>query len=261
MRKTRSKTKAQANAQSRVASRAASPRRKLVPLDSAQLEALAVSYVARYATSCAKLSRYLARKIRARGWTSEPAQKKENCNETGYSKHKQANPNDYSNHSAQIEQNAQIEQSAQIEQVVKRMVQSGFINDEQYAASRVRSMTQRGLGARRVQMQLEMAGIAQVDAQPALTQAHEQALASAVVFARRRRLGPFARHLTEKTEDALPIDEQRITRNTISNKKHQERHIAAFVRAGHSATLARRILSLEPGDEDALVLLDEEKNR
>ena len=38
------------------------------PLDEAGLNELALAYVARYATSRAKLLAYLARKLRERGW-------------------------------------------------------------------------------------------------------------------------------------------------------------------------------------------------
>ena len=41
------------------------------PLDSARLEELALAYVARFATSAAKLEGYLARKLRERGWEGD----------------------------------------------------------------------------------------------------------------------------------------------------------------------------------------------
>ena len=40
--------------------------------------------------------------------------------------------------------------------------------------------------------------------------------------------------------------------------KLRERQIAAFLRAGHSMTIARRILAVPPGDEAALAVLDDE---
>jgi regulatory protein len=41
------------------------------PLDASALEALALTYVARFATSTGKLSEYLERKLRERGWAEE----------------------------------------------------------------------------------------------------------------------------------------------------------------------------------------------
>ena len=58
-------------------------------------------------------------------------------------------------------------------------------------------------------------------------------------FARRRRFGPFATHSSD-------------------DPKQRERQIAAFLRAGHSMTIARRILAVPPGDEAGLAALDDE---
>src|SRR5690606_22662366 len=55
-----------AMARERQATKAA--RRAPKPLDAARLDELALTYVARFATSAAKLERYLKRKLRERGW-------------------------------------------------------------------------------------------------------------------------------------------------------------------------------------------------
>ena len=47
------------------------PKRTPKPLDSVRLNDLALHYVARFATSAAKLEAYLARKLRERGWDGE----------------------------------------------------------------------------------------------------------------------------------------------------------------------------------------------
>jgi len=44
------------------------PRRALPPLDESKLNELAQRYVGRFATTRAKLSSYLRRKVRERGW-------------------------------------------------------------------------------------------------------------------------------------------------------------------------------------------------
>jgi len=100
-------------------------------------------------------------------------------------------------------------------------------------------MTRRGLGARRVRAQLFVDGIDEADAGEAIDAAEGAAMASAVGFARRRRLGPFARQ---------PLDDP----------AQRERQVAAFARAGHSPALARRILAVPPGDAAALAALDAE---
>jgi len=48
-----------------------SGRRPRPPLDPAKLDELALAYVGRFATSRAKLTNYLARKLRERGWGGE----------------------------------------------------------------------------------------------------------------------------------------------------------------------------------------------
>lgn len=45
--------------------------RPLTPLDPARLERLALRYVERFATTRVKLTRYLERKVRERGWDNE----------------------------------------------------------------------------------------------------------------------------------------------------------------------------------------------
>lgn len=122
------------------------------------------------------------------------------------------------------------------EAVVARMVRLNFVDDRQYAVMRGGAMTRRGLGARRVKAQLRFDGIAEDDAGDALAAADDAAAAAAIGFARRRRFGPFA---VQSPQDPA----------------QRERQVAAFARAGHSLDLARRILAIAPGDEDALAAL------
>lgn len=116
------------------------------------LRALAVRYVERYQTSCARLERYLARKIRERGWADE-------------------------------------ETPADIDELVADMARLGYVDDEAFAQSRARSMARRGLGARRVSATLQEHGIS-ADIRAAILDDHD-ALQAAMDFARRKRFGPF----------------------------------------------------------------------
>jgi regulatory protein len=172
-------------------------------LDAERLGELAIAYVARFATSRAKLSRYLARKIYESQWVDA------------------------------------VDADTAREAAVAKMARLGFLDDRQYAAMRGSAMTRRGLGARRVEAQLRVDGIAEVDADEALAAAREGALGAALGFARRRRFGPFA----ARAED---------------DPAQRERRVAAFVRAGHAPVLARRILAVAPGDAEALAALDGE---
>ncbi len=173
------------------------------PLGAARLDELALAYVARFATSRAKLTRYLARKVRESEWTDES------------------------------------DAMAACEAIADRMERLHFLDDKKYAAMRAGAMTRRGLGVRRVKAQLFVDGIDPGDSSEAIDEAGQQAVTAAIGFARRRRFGPFA----SRTSD---------------DPKDRERQVAAFARAGHSLALARRILAVPPGDDDALAALDAE---
>jgi regulatory protein len=169
--------------------RAGKPRRAPRPLDEAALRELAVAYVGRFATTRAKLRSYLSRKIRERGWNGA--------------------------------------QEPDLVALADRLAGQGFIDDAGYAEAKARSLTARGYGRRRVAVALRGAGIAEQDGAEALRRSEEEAVASALRFAERRRIGPFAA--------------------AAADPKAREKAIAAMVRSGHSFSVARAIVTLEPG--------------
>lgn len=123
-----------------------------MPLDAPALEALALTYVARFATSTGKLSDYLGRKLRERGWAEEDP--------------------------------------ADVPALVGRLAERGYVNDAGYAAAQGAGLRRRGYGARRIESALDHAGIAptlRVAARGSETERRHAALA----FARRKRLWPF----------------------------------------------------------------------
>lgn len=124
------------------------------PLDAAALRDLALRYVGRYATSEAKLRRYLGRKLFERGWDGDGA--------------------------------------APVDAVVARMAELGYVDDRVFAEARARGLGGRGFGARRVDADLAAAGIDRGLAAE-VSRAEIDPLAAAVAFARRRRFGPFDR--------------------------------------------------------------------
>jgi regulatory protein len=123
------------------------------PLNPTKLRDLALHYVGRYATSTARLSQYLNRKIRERGWDG-PA--------------------------------------ADIEAMIANFVDLGYVDDASYAAARARSLTQRGFGLRRVNEDLRAKGINEADSVDARDQAAAESWQAAERFAKRKRIGPFA---------------------------------------------------------------------
>jgi regulatory protein len=171
------------------------------PLDRGAIGELALAYVGRFATSEARLARYLNRKLFERGWNDEGTA------------------------------------ADAIAAAVARCAELGFVNDKEFAHMRGQSLARRGLGARRVQAQLAVDGIGGDAAAPVIADASDRRLATALAFARRRRLGPFG--------SGLPTD-----------PKALNRAIGAFLRAGHDPATARRILTIAPDDADALAELD-----
>lgn len=128
--------------------------RRRKPLNKERLHELALSYVGRFATTRARLSSYLNRKLRERGW------------EDG--------------------------SPPEVDALVERLAATGLLDDALYAESKARSLSERGYGGARIRQSLRAAGIDEQDGAAANDLAAGQAAAAAVRFARRRRIGPFA---------------------------------------------------------------------
>lgn len=159
-------------------------RREPQPLDQARLNDLALGYAARFATTRARLAHYLNRKLKERGWAAT--------------------------------------QPADIAALIDRLAALGYVDDAAFAAMKGRAMAARGLGSRRVAEALAAAGVAPDD-RGEVPDA-PQALAIAVAFARRKRLGPFARTIND-------------------DPKLRQKALAAMLRAGHALDVARRVLA------------------
>lgn len=165
-------------------------RRPPQPLDDAALRDLALAYAARFATTRAKLLRYLARKLKERGWAGA--------------------------------------QPVDAEALADRLVSLGYVDDAAYAVMKGRAMAARGLGRRRVVETLAAAGVAPDDRGEAPDDA--AALATAIAFARRKRLGPFARAMSD--DPAI-----------------RQKAMATMLRAGHGLDAARRVLAARTPEE------------
>lgn len=141
------------------------PKRKpRPPLDGEALERLALFYAGRYATTRAKLTAYLARKVAERSWRGEGAPE------------------------------------PQIERLVERLAELRYVDDKAFAASRAAALGRRGYGERRVRNALAAAGIAEEDGADAREQAREGAWDAALRFAERRRIGPFAEAQADRAQ-------------------------------------------------------------
>ncbi len=148
-------------------------------------------YVGRYATSKARLAAYLNRKVRERGW-------------------------------------ADSDVSPRIEDLVEDFVRLGFVDDAAFAASRARTLTQRGMGMRRVREDLRAKGISEFDAVDAHELAENEKWQAADRFAKRKRIGPYA------NEPAPP--------------ELKQKQLQAFLRAGHGFDIAKAFVRAAPGE-------------
>ena len=124
------------------------------PLDEGRLNALALRYVERFATTRAKLRIYLARKVRERGWDGD--------------------------------------RQPDLEAIAERFGELGYVNDASYALAKSQSLTGRGYGKRRVLQTLRAAGVDEEHGADAREHAEAEAVTAALRFAKRRRIGPFA---------------------------------------------------------------------
>ena len=160
-------------------------------LNESSLRELALRYVGTYATTRAKLRAYLNRKLTERGWSG---------------------PNE-----------------PDLERLVEKFAELGYVDDAAYAINKARSLSARGYGKRRLADALRSDGVDERDSVAAGAHADDVAVATALRFAKRRRIGPFA---------AL-----------LGDPRQREKWIAAMVRAGHSFSIARAIAVLPPAGE------------
>ena len=159
------------------------------PLDAAALDMLALAYVGRYATTRARLGDYLRRKLRERGWDGEG--------------------------------------TPPVESIVARLAELRYVDDAAFAEARGAALSRRGYGERRVAQALAFAGVDEMDAAPARAAVKENALDAALTFARRKRIGPFAKSETGSDQ--------------------RRKALAAMLRAGHDLSVSRRIVATPPG--------------
>lgn len=169
------------------------------PLDAQRLEELALAYVARFATSAGRLAAYCRRKLRERGYAGA---------QDG------AAPPD-------------------IDAMVERFIAKGYVDDASYARVKTGGLLRRGYGARRVDQALRADAIGET-LREAVAPGEADRREAAAAYARRRRLGPFAR-------DGLAAPDPRA----------REKQLAALLRAGHDPRHARRVLAARsPGELD-----------
>ncbi|HEX8839323.1 MAG TPA: regulatory protein RecX [Sphingomicrobium sp.] len=174
--------------------------RRIPPqLNDSSLQELALRYVGKYATTRAKLRTYLSRKVRERGW--------------------------------------QGSSGPDVDALAERFAELGYIDDAAYALIKSRSLAGRGYGKRRLSDKLRLDGVSDSDGAAAHDHADREAVAVALRFAERRKIGPFA--------------------STAADPALRQKWVGALVRAGHPFGMAQAIARMPPGTDVDLDELNE----
>lgn len=167
-----------------------SQKNTITPLNNEQLRSLALFYVGKYATSRKKLSQYLSRKVKEKGWDDAMA--------------------------------------PQIEILANEFSKLGYIDDASYAASKARSLVNKGYGVKRLKQEIFAGGIESEDQVEAIAIIEENQLKAADNYARKKRIGPYAK------EEA--------------SREQKQKQLLAFLRAGHDIKIAQKFVNADSDD-------------
>lgn len=205
-------------------------RRAVGPVpDRALLRATALAHLARFGTTRAGLTQVLERRVQR--WARRAVEGGELSEEV---------------------ESRTAPLGAVIAQVVADMVELGAVDDAAFAGSRARSLTRSGRSRRAVQAHLAARGVEAETVGAVLDDAlgargqdgQDVELAAALIFARRRRAGPFA-PAREGDEDAVSGDEAAVRRRKV---------LDAMARAGFGRATAEAALDMDPEEaEDRII--------
>ena len=109
------------------------------------------------------------------------------------------------------------------EKLVPDLTRAGFLNDEMYASALAGSLRRKGLPERSIKMKLKMRG---VEAPPAPDDHSD--LDAALIYAKRKRLGPFAK-----------------------KERDPQKDLAALARAGFSYDVCKKVIGAEAAEFNA----------
>jgi regulatory protein len=186
-------------------------RKKARPLDENSLRDLALAYVARFATTGAKLEGYLLRKLRERG-VAEDEDGRANTPDVGA--------------------------------LVIRLIELGYVDDEAYARSKTRDLTARGYGARRVEQALWAAGVDE-HTRDETAPSEAETRRAAILLAKKRRFGPYGLppEESESAEQAHKRREKQIA--AMLRAGHSFEHITFILDAQTQADIEQWLQEAE----------------
>lgn len=121
---------------------------------------------------------------------------------------------------------------AWIDEIIVRFEEIGLLNDKAFAEARAKSLHGRGLPARTIKLRLARKGVEAGDVDEALaslkTEHEEPEFEAAVIFARKRCLGPY--------------------RDSGNRRAMRQKDMAAMARTGFSHDMARTVIDAESVD-------------
>ena len=122
---------------------------------------------------------------------------------------------------------------ALVDEELKRLIRIGLVDDVQFARDRARALHRRGNGERVIRAKLGAKGLRGEVVDDALSALREAVgdpeLAAARTWARKRRIGPWARE-------------------PVTDPDQKRKQLARFGRAGFSYGIARQVLDSDPED-------------
>lgn len=190
-------------------------RKKARPLNETSLRDLALAYVARFATTGAKLEGYLLRKLRERGVAEDG--------------------------------DGRV-QTPDVGALVARLIELGYVDDEAYARSKTRDLTARGYGARRVEQALWAAGVDENTREE--TAPTESAVRrAAILLAKKRRFGPFGIAPAEEEPSELIHKRREKQVAAMLRAGHRYEHVAFILDAPNEQEIDEWLIEAEDEEE------------
>lgn len=122
-----------------------------------------------------------------------------------------------------------------VETVAARIVEVGLVNDASFAQARAGRLARAGKSRRAIGAHLASKGVDEQTVRAAVSTDAETELRAALVLARRKRLGPFAR------DDAAPTHQAR------------QKALATLARAGFGFGTAERVLRMDAEEAEELM--------
>lgn len=141
-----------------------------------------------------------------------------------------------------------------VESVAEDMIRLGAVDDAAFAQARARRLVRSGRSGRAVQAHLAARGV-EADVREAALQEvvegfspAEVELSSALVLARKRRLGPFAGLPSLRPPRTSAAKEEDGGRRLSPEEAEERRAMGILARAGFGRDVAQRVLEMDPAE-------------